>query len=214
MRGRAPTSGRPVKWRRIRRLPVTTAGCAEKVRSQFLSLRQLRCSRLFSVRRCWELSPVLAAISVLDSGLLNGRARPSTPNGSILSRALDSAYSVRFSKFECFERLMNSDEMGFCKSSRAGKSIRFRNRHIEVRFLPPQPSSPASDPSLQPSPHRPGNPGFFRHSTWSPECRSPNFARKIAESLQPFPEKIPFCRDYRRRLVRSGLPPESGRRFR
>jgi hypothetical protein len=37
---------------------------------------------------------------------------------------------------------MNSDEMGFCKSSRAGKSIRFRNRHIEVRFLPPQPRIP------------------------------------------------------------------------
>jgi hypothetical protein len=34
---------------------------------------------------------------------------------------------------------MSSDEMGFCKSSLAGKSIRFRNRHIEVRFLPLQP---------------------------------------------------------------------------
>jgi hypothetical protein len=65
-----------------------------------------------------------------------------SPNGSFLSRTLDSAHSVRFSKFECFETLMNSDEMGFCSSSRTGKSIRFRNHHIEVRLLSPQPGIP------------------------------------------------------------------------
>ena len=199
MRGRAPTSGRPVKWRRIRRLPVTTAGCAEKVRSQFLSLRQLRCSRLFSVRRCWELSPVLAAISVLDSGLLNGRARPSTPNGSILSRALDSAYSVRFSKFECFERLMNSDEMGFCKSSRAGKSIRFRNRHIEVRFLPPQPGSLGPEEMALTLAERPANGGLLRTSHRSPGSDFRHSRNEFADSLRQTFEKLPFLGDCGRR---------------
>jgi hypothetical protein len=40
-----------------------------------LSRRQLRRSRLFSVRECWQLSPLLAAISDLSSGLLIGRVR-------------------------------------------------------------------------------------------------------------------------------------------
>jgi hypothetical protein len=56
----------------------------EKVRSQILSLRQLRRSRLFSARRCWQLSPSLAAISDLGSGLLNCIAR------SFFSEWLDS----------------------------------------------------------------------------------------------------------------------------
>jgi hypothetical protein len=74
---------------------------------------------------------VLAAIYDLDSERLTALPAYSSPNGSNLSRSLDSVDSVRFSKFECFERLRNSDEKGFCKSSRACKSIRFRNRHIE-----------------------------------------------------------------------------------
>jgi NAD(P)-dependent dehydrogenase (short-subunit alcohol dehydrogenase family) len=45
----------------------TTLGYAEKVRPQFLSLRQLGRSRLFSARGCGQLSPVLAAISNLIS---------------------------------------------------------------------------------------------------------------------------------------------------
>ena len=130
-------------------LPETTAVGArrstltyvEKVRPQFLSLRQLRCSRLFSARGCWQLSPVLAVISDLSSGSLIGRARPffSEWLNSLQSsglRGFGTVFEIRV-----FELLMNSDEMGFCKSSRAGKSIRFRIRHIEVRILPPQPGS-------------------------------------------------------------------------
>src|SRR5450631_136655 len=40
------------------------------------SLRQLRRSRVFSTRTCWHLSPMVAAISHLNSGLRLGRARP------------------------------------------------------------------------------------------------------------------------------------------
>jgi hypothetical protein len=96
--------------------------CLEKVRSQLLSLRQLRRGRLFSARGCWVLSPVLAAISDLGSDFYSAESTHSSPNGSILSRSLHFANSLRFSKFECFELLMNSDEMEFCRSSRAGKS--------------------------------------------------------------------------------------------
>src|SRR6266404_5289063 len=43
----------------------TTLVHAEKVRPQFLSLRQLGRSRVFSARPCWQLSPAAAAISHL-----------------------------------------------------------------------------------------------------------------------------------------------------
>jgi hypothetical protein len=50
--------------------------------------------------------------------------------------------------------------------------------------------------------------GLFAHSTWSPGARSRNLRREMAESLRPFPEKLPFCRDYWRRPVRvcAGFP--------
>jgi hypothetical protein len=108
------------------------------------------------------IKPSRATNSHLNSGLLIGRAAHSSPNGPFFSGALDSTDSVRFSKFECFERLMKSGGMEFCCSSRTGKSVRFRNRHIEVRILPPQPPSPASGDSLQPAAHRPENPGSSR----------------------------------------------------
>src|SRR4030081_2738396 len=45
----------------------------EKVRSQFLSLRQLAQGRVFSGRTRGQLSPAAVAISNLGSGLLTGR---------------------------------------------------------------------------------------------------------------------------------------------
>jgi hypothetical protein len=63
---------------------------------------------------------------------------------SILAKALDCPVSVRFSKLERFERLMNSDEMGFCKSSRAGKSNRF-----EPPYRGSIPAAPATDTSAK-----------------------------------------------------------------
>jgi hypothetical protein len=44
---------------------------------------------------------------------------------------------VRFSKLEYFERLTNANKMGFYSPSRTGEINRVRNRHIEVRYLPP-----------------------------------------------------------------------------
>jgi hypothetical protein len=52
----------------------STLDNVEKVRSQFLSLRQFHRSPLFSGSTCWQLSPVVAAISNLGSGLRIGRA--------------------------------------------------------------------------------------------------------------------------------------------
>src|ERR1700730_14727720 len=82
-------------------------------RLELLSLRQLGRSRLFSAQGCWQLSPVFAAISDFNSRLLIGRVGSFFSDGSFLSGALGSADSVRFAKFECFERLMSSNEMGF-----------------------------------------------------------------------------------------------------
>jgi hypothetical protein len=39
----------------------------------------------------------------------------------------------------------------------------------------------------------------------------PNLRSGVAESLRLIPEKFPFYRDYRRRLVRSRLPPDHTR---
>jgi hypothetical protein len=85
------------------------------------------CTRLLAI------SPVLGAISDLSSGPQIDGIGYSSANGSFLSGALDSANSIRFSKFEPFEMFMNSKKWGFCSSSRTGKSIRFRNRHIRAK---------------------------------------------------------------------------------
>ena len=60
-----------------------------------------------------------------------------SPKGPFLSEALDSADSVRFSKFERFELLMNFSGKGFCGFSRTGESVRFQIRQFEVRILRP-----------------------------------------------------------------------------
>ena len=52
----------------------STLAYVEKVRPQFLSLRQLAHGWVFSRRIRWQLSPAAAAISNLSSGLPTGRA--------------------------------------------------------------------------------------------------------------------------------------------
>ena len=51
---------------------------------------------------------------------------------------------------------------------------------------------------------------LFANSPLSPDSRSCEVEGEITESLRPNPQKFPFCGDYRRRLVRSALPPEGG----
>jgi hypothetical protein len=80
---------------------------------------------LYSLHEVVGTKPCIAAISDLNSGPLIDGVGLFFSECSFLSGALDSANSVRFSKFECFEQLVNPNEMGFFKSSRTGKSIRF-----------------------------------------------------------------------------------------
>ena len=54
---------------------------------------------------------------------------------------------------------------------------------------------------------------LFAHSLWSPDSRFAELEGEMAESLRPFTQIFPFCGDYRRRRVRSGLPPDLGTRF-
>jgi hypothetical protein len=51
----------------------STLAYVEKVRSQFLSLRQITRGRVFSGRSHWQSSPISVAISNLSSGLRTGR---------------------------------------------------------------------------------------------------------------------------------------------
>jgi len=55
----------------------------------------------------WAIKSTAAAISLSNSGLLLGRTRSLFSKCPFISEALDSADSVRFSKVECLERLMN-----------------------------------------------------------------------------------------------------------
>jgi hypothetical protein len=186
----------------VSRASKTMPGWPGKSRKSYLqfespSLRQLDRSRIFSARDCWQLSPVLAAISDLSTGLLIGRG------GSFFSEWLNSLWSSGlrgFStvlKFECFERLMNSNEMGFCSASRTGKSIRFRNRHIEVRNLPPQPRGPGIRPH---QPRKARNWRAFLHSGRSPGGAMGPEGRPNPESLRLTPAKFPFSGDNGQRL--------------
>jgi hypothetical protein len=59
---------------KVRLDPPATLGYAEKVRPQFLSLRQLAQGPVFSGLTRGQLSPVIAAISHLGAGLPTGRA--------------------------------------------------------------------------------------------------------------------------------------------
>src|SRR3954468_11056979 len=97
----------PERWPSGLRRTLGKRVCGKPYRGfESHSLRQLGQSLNFSAGGCWQLSPVLAAISHLSSGPLIGR-EVSIPlrMAQILSRALDSAGSVRFLKFECFEQL-------------------------------------------------------------------------------------------------------------
>jgi hypothetical protein len=52
---------------------------------------------------------------------------------------------------------------------------------------------------------------LFAHSISSLDSRFAELGVEIGESLRPCPRIFPFWGDYRRRRVRSGLPPEVGR---
>ena len=103
---------------------------------------------------------------------------------------------------------MNFNGKRFCGSSRTGESVRFPIRHIEVRILPPQPPIPAFGQASQEDARMGRKSRLFAHSISSPDSRLADLEAEIAESLRPCPQIFPFWGDYRRRLVRSRLPPD------
>jgi hypothetical protein len=70
-----------------------------------------------------------------------------SPKAPFLSEALDSIHSVRFSKFERLELLMNFSGKRLCRFSRTtkkAKSLRLPSTwEVPVRYLPRQPAIPA-----------------------------------------------------------------------
>jgi hypothetical protein len=92
---------------------------------------------------------------------------------------------------------MNSDEMGFCKSSRAGKSIRFRNRLSRLDSYRPQPPTRAFGQAAQEARNGPELP----HSILSQDSLFAGLEAQIDESPRSCPRIFPFCEDYPPRLV-------------
>ena len=99
---------------------------------------------------------------------------------------------------------------------------KFEKTHAETGFdrecVSSNPLAPATHSSVLPGfPRDPGmgrKSRLFAHSLWSPDSRFAELAAEIPESLRPFLQIFPFWGDYRRRRVRSGLPPDEGSRFR
>ena len=91
---------------------TSTLGYAEKVRSQFLSLRQLGRSRLFSAQLCWQLSPVLAAISDLSAGLLIGKVSSFFSKWPISLRSSGLRGFGTVLEIRVFREAMTANEIG------------------------------------------------------------------------------------------------------
>jgi hypothetical protein len=126
----------------------------EKVRSQFLSLRQLGRSYSFSGITCWQLSPVTASISNLRSELPVGRVSSLFSERLVLSDALDFIDPVRFSKSKRFELLMRFNGKRFCgnlgqaRASGSNSPSRGSNRPAGARPSGPQRTSPIRWPAI------------------------------------------------------------------
>ncbi|SIN88628.1 hypothetical protein SAMN05443247_00462 [Bradyrhizobium erythrophlei] len=97
------------------------------------------------------------------------------------------------------------------------------SRHFKGAYLNRECGSSIPGWSASQSGARPGFPRsgrmgrkspLFAHSISSSDFRFAHLEVEIAESLRPCPRIFPFCGDYRRRLVRSRLPPEGGVRER
>jgi hypothetical protein len=90
---------------------------------------------------------------------------------------------------------MNSNEMGFCSTSRTGKSIRFRNRHIEVRISRPSQAFRRSEKVPLILAERPANGGLLRISHRSPGSDFGHSQSEIADSFWSHVGIFPFSGD-------------------
>lgn len=100
-------------------------------------------------------------------------SRGSLAQATIGHRRWTPRVQIRVSR-EAYERQRNWGSV----PSRTGEINRVRNRHIEVRYLPPQPGIPAFGSASQETRERAGNPGFsgIRFRLWT--LGSPKLWRK------------------------------------
>ena len=132
---------------------------------------------------------------IVESGPVSAKPAHHSPNRPFLSGALDSANSVRSSKFQRFEGPMNFNEKRFCGSSRTGESIRFQ--FAISRFESSRPSQPVRRQEILPSviPEMPANGGLLRSCGRSPDSKFGHFQGEIADSLRRIFEIFPFLGD-------------------
>jgi hypothetical protein len=95
------------------------------------------------------------------------------------------------------------------QGSRNNRAFRFC--YLEVQILPPRPGSAAFGQASEHTREWGGKTRLFAHRL----LPTPNLGEvegEIDESLRPNPQIFQFCGDYRRRRVRSPLPPDHGSR--
>jgi len=123
----------------------TTQMYMEKVRSQFLSLRHLGQSHIFSASVSGQFKPNN------DSDFSFARRTPSrqgvphcSPKGAFISEALYSAASVRFSKLQRFEEPTNFNEKDFAALLRQARASEANSqcRGLNPSALGQRPTSP------------------------------------------------------------------------
>jgi hypothetical protein len=106
-------------------LRSTTPAHVEKVRTQFLSLRQLIQGGVFSGRTPWQLSPVTEPFLIQASDSKRTKLAYYSPKDPFLSGPHDFTHSVRFAKCVRFELLKSPCRKRFDRFSRIGESVQF-----------------------------------------------------------------------------------------
>ena len=189
--------------------------CVEKVRSQILSLRQpdWGCSTSSTPRaqnpadfcRCFYSGELSGRLELLSTGA----------GECIFLRGLrTSSWSPVPNLLEANAASANLFQIHLPQPRKTGAAY----SEVQTEFVSSIPAAPASHSGVRPGSPRNARMGrksrLFAHSISSPDSQFADLEVEIAESLRPCPRIFPFCGDYRRRLVRSRLPPDLGTLFR